>query len=330
MPTQPMERRKFIKLLGGAAAAWPLVARAQQPAMPVIGFVNSASPGGYPPLSSFLKGLSEVGFVESRDVAIEYRWAEGRYERLPALLADLVQRKVSVIAATSTPAAMAAKAANIEIPIVFTTSGDPVQLGLVSSINKPNGNLTGARQLDVEVAPKRLQLMHELLPSATNVALLVNPPNPLTNPVSREISEAAVALGLKLRILRASDTLDLATAFKSLVQMKAEALVIGNDPFFSSRGDELGRLAFSNRIPAIYQYPQFTAAGGLMSYGGDVEESYRLAGVYVGRILKGEKPADLPVQEVAKVELIINVKTAKAFGISLPISMLERVDELIE
>jgi putative ABC transport system substrate-binding protein len=297
--------------------------------MPVIGFVNSASPGSYPPLSAFLKGLGEVGFVEGRNVVIEYRWAHGRYERLPALVDDLVQRKVSVIAATSTPAALAAKAANVPTPIVFTTSSDPVQLGLVSNFKKPTANVTGTRQFNVEAGPKRLELIREIFPTATDVGLLVNPPNPLASPVSDEIHEAAVALGLKLRVLRASDTLDLATAFKSLTQMNV-ALVIGSDPFFSSRGVELGQLTLSNRIPAIYQYPQFTAAGGLMSFGGDVAESYRLAGVYVGRILKGEKPADLPIQEVTKVELILNLKTARAFGVSLPNSILERADKVIE
>ena len=323
-----VRRREFVTAFG-CAVLWPFASPAHVAAMPVVGFVNSASPGGYPPLSAFLKGLGEAGFVEGRDVAIEYRWAQGRHERLPALVDDLVQRKVSVIAATSTPAAMAARAANVAIPTVFTTSGDPIRLGLVSNIDKPNGNLTGTGQFDAETASKRLELIREIFPSATNVGLLVNPPSPLASPVSREISEAAAALGLKLQVVRASDALDLATAFKSLTQMKV-ALVIGSDPFFSSRGVELGRLTLINRIPAIYQYPQFTAAGGLMSYGGDVAESYRQAGIYVGRILKGERPSDLPIQEVTKAELIINLKTAKAFGISLPSAMLERADEVIE
>lgn len=297
--------------------------------MPVIGFVNSGSPGSYPPLSAFLRGLGEVGFVEGGNVVIEYRWAHGRYERLPALVNDLIRRRVSVIAAISMPAAVAAKAANVATPTVFTTNGDPVQLGLVSNIKKPNGNITDTRQLNDEAAPKRLELIREIFPTATDVGLLVNPPNPLASPVSHEIHEAAVALGLKLRVLRASDTLDLATAFKSLTQMKV-ALVIGSDPFFSSLGVELGQLTLRNQIPAIYQYPQFAAAGGLMSFGGDVAESYRLAGVYVGRILKGEKPSALPIQEVTKVELIVNLKTAKAFGLSLSSSILERADEVIE
>lgn len=323
-----VRRREFITGFG-SAVLWPFAAPAQLAAIPVVGFVNAASPDGYPPLPAFLKGLRQAGFIEGRDVAIEYRWAQSQYERLPEIVDDLVRRKVSVIAATSTPAAIAAKDAHVTIPTVFTTSGDPVQLGLVSSIDKPNGNLTGARQFFADAAPKRLELIREMFPAAANVGLLVNPSNPLASPVSLDMHEAAAALGLKLRVLRASDMLDLATAFKSLTQMKV-ALVIGGDPFFNSRSVELGRLAFSNRIPAIYQNRQFTAAGGLMSYGGDIAESYRLAGVYVGRILKGERPADLPVQEVTKVELIINLKTAKALGLSLPASMLERADEVIE
>jgi putative tryptophan/tyrosine transport system substrate-binding protein len=249
---------------------------------------------------------------------------------LPALVADLVQRKVNVIAATSTPAAVAAKAANTTIPIVFTTSGDPVRLGLVSSLSKPGGNLTGPTQLNVEVAPKRLELMHEVIPSATDMALLVNSPDPLAAPVSRETSAAAAALGINPQLLRASGEQDFAAIFDSLIQSKAEALVIGSDPFFSSCSEELAELSVRHRVPAIYQYPQFTTAGGLMSYGGDVAESYRLAGNSVGRILKGEKPADIPVQEVTKIRLIINLKTAKALGITVPLPLLGRADEVIE
>jgi len=281
-------------------------------------------------LSAFLKGLGETGFVEGRDVAIEYRWAEGQYERLPALIADLLQRKVSVIAATSTPAAVAAKSATTTIPVVFTTSGDPVRIGLVSSLSKPSGNLTGAATLNVEVAAKRLELIHEAIPTATNIALLVNPPDPLAAPVSRQTSAAAAALGLKLQVLRASTEQDLAAVFESLNQLKVEALVIGSDAFFSSRGRELGELALRHRVPAVYQYPQFTSAGGLFSYGGNVAEGYRLAGVYVGRILKGEKPADLPVQQITKVELIVNLKTAKTLGLTIPLPLLGRADEVIE
>jgi putative ABC transport system substrate-binding protein len=324
-----MKRREFITGIG-TTAVWPLMARAQQLAVPVVGFLNSASPGPYPPLSAFLKGLNERGFVEGRDLVIEYRWAEGHYERLPALIGDLVQRKVSVIAATSTPAAVAAKAANITIPVVFTTSGDPVQLGLVSSLSKPNGNLTGATQLNVEVSAKRLELMHEALPTATNFALLVNPNGPNTKPESRDDSAAAAALGLTLHILRASSEQDLATVFESLTQLKIEALVIGSDPLFSRHMEEIAGLALRHRVPAIYQYPEFTAAGGLMSFGGDAAESYHVAGVYVGRILNGEKPANLPVQQVIKVEWIINLKTAKALGITVPPQIVARADEVIE
>ena len=236
-------RRRFIGALGSAAAVWPLGARAQQPSMPVIGFVNSASPGGYPPLSAFLNGLGEGGFVEGRDVAIEYRWAEGHYERLPALIADLVQRKVSVIAATSTPAAVAAKAASPALPVVFTTSADPVQLGLVSNLKRPDGNFTGATQLNVEVAAKRLELMHEAVPTATNFALLINPPDPMAAAVSQDITEAAATLSLKLNVQHAGSEQELTAVFQSLTQLRAEALVIGSDPFFSNHSEELAQLA---------------------------------------------------------------------------------------
>ena len=325
-----MSRRKFIALVGGAAAAWSLAVQAQQPAMPVIGFVNSASPGGYPPVSAFLKGLGESGFVEGRDVAIEYRWAEGNFERLPALLTDLVRRNVSVIAATSTPAAVAAKASVTTIPVVFTTSADPVRLGLVSNLSKPEANLTGATQLNVEVSAKRLELLHTVVPEATNFALLTNSPDPMTAPVSQDVSAAAAALGLKLSILRASSEQDLARVFDSLAQLKIEALVIGSDPFFSNHSAALAQLTLHYRVPAIYQYLDFTTAGGLMSYGGEVAEAYRVAGTYVGRILKGAKPADLPVQEATKVNLYLNLKTAKVLGITFPLTLLGRVDQVIE
>jgi putative ABC transport system substrate-binding protein len=325
-----MQRREFITLLGGAAAAWPCAARAQQRAMPIVGFLNSASPGPYPPLSAFLRGLNEMGFVEGRDVAIEYRWAEGHYERLLALIADLVQRKVSVIAATSTPAAVAAKAANTAIPTIFTTSGDPVQLGFVSSLSKPGGNLTGATQLNVEVSAKRLELMHEAIPTANNFALLVNPPGPNTKVESQDDSGAAAALGLTLHVLSASSEQDLDSVFESLAKLHIEALVIGSDPFFSRQMEKIARLALRYRVPAIYQYAEFTTAGGLMSYGGNAGESYHIAGIYVGRILNGEKPANLPVQQVTKVELIINLKTAKALGLTVPPQIVARADEVIE
>jgi ABC-type uncharacterized transport system substrate-binding protein len=322
-------RREFITLLGGAAA-WPLAAHAQQ-AMPVIGFVNAASPKGYArPLAAFVKGLGETGYVEGHNVAIEYRWAEGQYDRLPAFVADFVRRKVNVIAGTSTAGALAAKAATSSIPIVFTTSGDPVQLGLVTSLSRPDGNITGAAQLNVEVAPKRLELMHEVFPTAANIGLLVNPTSPLAEPVSRGLQAAAATLRLKLHVLNASSEQDFATVFATLSQLQAEALVIGTDSFFTSRSEELAALTVRHRMPAIYQYPEFTAAGGLMSYGGTITESYRLAGIYAGRILNGEKPANLPVQQVTKVELILNLKAAKALGVTFPLALLGRADEVIE
>jgi putative ABC transport system substrate-binding protein len=254
-----MRRRQFIAALGGVAA-WPLAARGQQRSVPVIGFVNSGSPGAYPALSAFLKGLDETGLVEGRDISIEYRWADGKFDRLPTLIADLIQRKVSVIAATSTPAAVAAKAVATGLPIVFTTSGDPVQLGLVSSLSEPGGNLTGTTQLNVEMAAKRLELMHEAVPAANKIALLVNPNDPLTAQVSRDSIVAAAALGLKLDTMHASSEQDLAAVFESWAQLRTEALVIGSDAFFSSRGGELGAQALKHRVPAIYQYPQFTGA----------------------------------------------------------------------
>jgi len=326
-----VKRREFISLLSGAAAAWPLATRAQQPAMPVIGFVNAGSRKGYArPLAAFVKGLGETGYVEGHNVAIEYRWAEGQYDRLPAFVADFVQRKMNVIAGTSTQGALAAKAATSSIPIVFTTSGDPVKLGFVTSLSRPDGNITGAAQLNVEVAPKRLELIHEVLPTAADIGLLINPSSPLAEPVSRELQAAAATLRLKLHVLNASSEQDFATVFATLPQLQADALVIGTDTFFTSRSEELAALTVRHRMPAIYQYPEFTAAGGLMSYGGTITESYRLAGIYAGRILKGEKPADLPVQQVTKVELILNLKAAKALGITFPLALLGRADEVVE
>jgi ABC-type uncharacterized transport system substrate-binding protein len=325
-----MRRREFIAALGGAVA-WPLAARGQQPAMPVIGFVNGGSPEGYRrSLSSFFNGLSEIGYVEGRSVAIEYRWAEGQYDRIPAFVADLVHRRVNVIAATSTPAALAAKKAANTIPVVFTTAGDPVQLGLVGSLSRPDSNLTGATTMAVEVAPKRLELMHEVMPKATSMALLVNPANPMVETVLRDSQAAAATFGLKLHILHASNEQDLAPVFATMAQARAEALVIGIDNVFTNRSKEIAGLAARHRMPAIYQYPEFTAAGGLMSFGGNSTETWRLAGIYAGRILKGETPANLPVQQVTKVELIINLKTAKALGLEIPPSLLARADEVIE
>jgi putative ABC transport system substrate-binding protein len=327
-----MRRREFIAFVGGAGA-WPLVARAQQPAMPVIGFLSSASPGLYEHrLRPFRQGLKDVGYVEGRNVEIDYRWAEGQNDRLPALAAQLVQRGVAVIvAAGGTPSGVAAKGATTKIPIVFGVAVDPIEVGLVSSLNRPGGNVTGVTNLNVEVAPKRLELLRELLPSVTVIAVLVNPASPaIAETFTRGMQAAARTLGLQLHVLHASSERDFDTVFATLAQLRAGALVIGPDVFYNARSEQLAALTVRHAVPAIYQYRPFAEAGGLLSYGSDETEYYRLVGVYAARILKGEKPADLPIQQSTKVELISNLKTAKALGITIPLPLVGRADEVIE
>ena len=304
-----MQRRDFIRALGGVAA-WPLVASAQQ-RLPVIGFINSASPGGFGFLvDAFRQGLQETGYVEGQNVAVEYRWAEGQYDRVPVIALELVSRQVAVIVANS-PGVQAIKTAITTIPIVFTTASDPVQVGLVASLARPGSNVTGVTQFNVEVAPKRLEMVRELLPAATMIGVLINPTNPQTEALLKDLDTASHTLGLQLHVLHANAERDFITAFATLAQLQASALVIAPDGFFLSRSEELAALAVRHAVPTIFQDRPFVTAGGLMSYGGSTADSYRLAGVYAGRILKGEKPADLPVQQPARIELIINLKTAK-------------------
>jgi putative ABC transport system substrate-binding protein len=325
-----MNRRDIIALLGGAAA-WPLAARAQQQ-MPVVGFLASGSSGPYQPLvATFLQGLKETGYVAGLNVAIEYRWAESQYERLPALASDLVHRQVTVIAAMGgVTSALAAKRATTAIPIVFQVGVDPTATGLVSILNRPGGNATGFTVLSREVGPKRVELLHELVPSATAIALIVNPTSPNAEAVSKDALAAARTLGLRMQVLDASNDSELDSAFATIAQLGAGGLAIEIDPFFTSRMEQLAAMALRLRIPAIYQYPEFAAAGGLMSYGASLADQYRQVGVYVGRILKGEMPDNLPVQRSTKVEMIINLKTAKVLGLTVPLSLLARADEVIE
>jgi len=324
-----MRRREFIAGLG-SAAVWPLAARAQQRPLPVIGFLNGGSPGGYAPLvAAFRQGLKETGYVEGQNVAIEFRWAEGQYDRVPAMAAELVGRRVAVIVA-NTPGNVAAKALTTTIPIVFTGAGDPVQIGLVASLARPGGNVTGAASLGVEVVPKQLELAHELVPTAAIIAVLVNPTSPNAETLSRDLQAAARILGVQLHALRASSERDFDTVLATIAQLRAGALVIGVDPFFIGRGEQLAALTLRHAIPTIFQDRASVAAGGLMSYGGNNSEMYRIAGVYTGRILKGEKPSELPVQQVTKVELIINMRTAKTLGLTFPLTLLGRADEVIE
>jgi putative ABC transport system substrate-binding protein len=330
---QQMRRREFITLVGGVAAVWPLAARAQQPAMPVIGILAVASPeDNAVRLRAFHEGLRVAGYVEGQNVNIQYRWAEAHTDRLAELAAQLVRDQVSVlVAAGGTASALTAKAATTSIPIVFGIGADPVDIGLVASLNQPGGNVTGVTSLNIEVAPKRLELLHELLPSATIMALLVNPAVPaLAEPTSRTSQAAARALGLQLHVVHASSERDFDAIFESVMQLRAGALVIGPDNLFSAHSKRLAALAVRHALPAVYEFRQFAAGGGLMSYGSSETEYYRLVGTYAGRVLKGDKPADLPVQRSTKVELIINLKTAMALGITVPLPLLGRADEVIE
>jgi putative ABC transport system substrate-binding protein len=327
-----MRRREFINLIGGLAATWPLAAQAQQPTLPVVGFVSIASAKDYAPQSSaFLKGLSEAGYVDGRNVVVEFHWAEGRIDRLPALMADLVHRHVAVIAATSTEVTIAAKAANTTIPIVFETASDPVHLGLVAQLNRPGTNVTGITSVNVEIAPKRLQLLHELVPTASVIALLVNAANPrIAETNIKQFQTAARALGLELHVLNASTEREFDGAFAKVIQLRAGGLIISPDSFFTSRIEQLAALSVRHAVPAIYHNRSFAAAGGLLSYGAETADAYRLTGNYVGRVLKGEKPADLPVQQATKVELYINLKTAKVLGLNIPNTLIGRADEVFE
>lgn len=328
-----MRRREFITLLGGAAAGWPLTARAQQPAMPVIGLLGSESPDLWAGrMRAFHQGLGETGYVDGRNVAIEYRWAEGHNDRLPALAADLVRRRVTVIVAPgSTPATLAAKAATSTIPIIFWIGSDPIELGLVVSLNRPEGNLTGVTTLNHGLVAKRVQLLHEVVPGTNSIAVLINPTSPTLTKISIEDAQAAArSLGLELHMLNASTERDFDLVFANLIQLRAAGLVIGTDTFFSSRLEQLAALSVRHAVPTIYHFREFAAAGGLIAYGGSLAEAFRGTGVYTGRILKGEKPANLPVQQVTRVELYINLKTAKALGLDIPLPLIGRADELIE
>jgi putative tryptophan/tyrosine transport system substrate-binding protein len=328
-----MKRREFITLIGGAVAAWPLAARAQQQAMPVIGFLQSASPGGFAFfVTAFRNGLKEAGYIEGQNVAVEYRWAEGQLERLPALVADLVSRQVAVIFA-DTRSTLIAKAATTTIPIVFTTGGDPVKLGFVTSLNQPGGNITGASFLTAAVAGKRLELLRELIPTATVVDYLVNPDSALGQPEIADAEAAARTHGLKLQVVNVVDArgeYDFDQAFAKIGQHRPDALFVGGDPIFLFRRHQLVPLVARHAVPAIYNQREYALAGGLMSYGTSISDAGRQAGIYVGRILKGEKPGDLPVTQSARFELVINLNTAKTLNLKVPLTLQVAADEVIE
>jgi putative ABC transport system substrate-binding protein len=325
-----MNRRQVLFLLVGATATWPLAARAQQKAMPVIGVLNTGSPGPSPFMAAFRQGLSEAGYVEGQNLAIEYRWAEGHYDRLPALAADLVGRKVDLIMANSPPSALAAKSATSTIPIVFRGGADPVGDGLVASLARPRGNLTGVGFGGADLTSKRLELLSELVPRVGVIALLVNPNVATAESVIRDVQEAARTKGLQLHVLKASSESEIDTAFASLVQLHAGALVVSADPFLSNRREQLVALASRHAVPAIYAWREFAASGGLISYGPSLTAALRLIGIYAGKILKGAKPSDLPVQQPTKFELVINIKTAKSLGLTVPPPLLAQADEVIE
>jgi putative ABC transport system substrate-binding protein len=327
-----MKRREFIALVSGAAAAWPLAARAQQTAMPVVGFLNGQAPNEYAYyVDVFRQALNTAGFVEGRNVTIEYRWAEGHYDRLPALAADLVRHQVTVLVATGTTAAvLAAKGATTTIPIIFTTGGDPIRAGLVQSLSRPGGNITGVSFLSNETGSKRLELLREMVPSATSVGFLVNPQNPNADAEIVDLVTAAPVLGRQVQVVNASSERELESAFATFVQQRVNAIVVAADAFFTAQRDLVATLAARHALPAIYSLPEQAAAGGLMSYGASQSEAYRQVGVYTGRILKGEKPADLPVMLPTKFVLVINLKTAKALGIEVPPGLSARADEVIE
>jgi len=324
-------RRHFISALGGAAAAWPLVARAQRPALPVVGFLGSTSANlRQAQIKAFQQGLKLAGYVEGQNVVIEYSWADGHYERLPAMAADFVQRKVSVIALIGPPAAKAAKAATTTIPIVFGMGADPIQLGLVASLNRPGGNLTGVSFLNNALAPKQLEILHELLPKVTTVGLLMNPDAPDAENGTRAVQEAARALGLRLLVANVRSENEIDAAYATLVGAQAGGLVVYSDPFFLVQIERTLTLSARAALPSIYPLRDWPEAGGLMSYGADITDAYRQVGVYTGKILAGAKPADLPVQQSTKVALVINLKAAKSLGIDIPMSILMQIDEGIE